>query len=189
MQKNYKTSSYHDFGDGNGPVLAHQHFNGLGWVADTAQVDDTAFVGLKARVFGLAVVLDEAVVKGSAEVSGYAIVKDCACVKGHSVVRGSSVIKDHAEISGYAFVASHIEIGGHEKLDEETLSFSVENCLGCPLLLEDNYSAGHNNPCLYCLEKSKTQLKGKQSSRSSIGSWLPQDGAVNQDEEEKAGRP
>ena len=28
-----------DFKDGNGPVPAHQHPNGGGWVADTAKVD------------------------------------------------------------------------------------------------------------------------------------------------------
>lgn len=34
-----------DFEDGNGPVPAHQHSNGGGWVADTATVADTAYVG------------------------------------------------------------------------------------------------------------------------------------------------
>ena len=28
-----------DFKDGNGPVPAHEHPNGGGWVADTAKVD------------------------------------------------------------------------------------------------------------------------------------------------------
>ena len=44
--------SIHDFKDGNGPVPAHQHLNGGGWVADTASVDETAYVGPDARVFG-----------------------------------------------------------------------------------------------------------------------------------------
>ena len=42
----------HDFGDGIGPVHAHQHANGGGWVADTANVDATAYVGPNARVCG-----------------------------------------------------------------------------------------------------------------------------------------
>ena len=37
-----------DFGDG--PVPAHRHSNGGGWVADTAHVADTAYVGRNARV-------------------------------------------------------------------------------------------------------------------------------------------
>jgi len=34
-----------DFGDGNGSVPAHKHMNGGGWVAETASVDASAFVG------------------------------------------------------------------------------------------------------------------------------------------------
>ena len=41
-----------DFEDGNGPVPAHQHVIGGGWVADTATVEDSAYVGPNARVFG-----------------------------------------------------------------------------------------------------------------------------------------
>ena len=46
-----------DFNDGNGPVPAHKHPNGGGWVADTARVDETAFVGRDAMVYGDAMVL------------------------------------------------------------------------------------------------------------------------------------
>jgi hypothetical protein len=60
-----------DFGDGNGPVPAHKHVNGGGWVADTAYVADTAFVG------------PEALVYGSARVYGNAI-----CTKDPTVISG-----------------------------------------------------------------------------------------------------
>lgn len=39
------------FDFGQGPVNAHQHSNGGGWVADSATVTPTAFVGPEARVF------------------------------------------------------------------------------------------------------------------------------------------
>jgi hypothetical protein len=42
----------HDFNDGNGPVPAHQHVNGGGWVADTAHVSEFAYVELNAQVYG-----------------------------------------------------------------------------------------------------------------------------------------
>ena len=42
----------YDFKDGKGLVPAHQHPNGGGWVADTATVDEKAFVGPDAKVFG-----------------------------------------------------------------------------------------------------------------------------------------
>ena len=51
-----------DFGDG--PVPAHQHANGGGWVADTASVAVTAYVGPDARVY------DNARVSGNARVYG-----------------------------------------------------------------------------------------------------------------------
>jgi hypothetical protein len=41
-----------DFDFGEGPVPAHQHPNGLGWVADTATVEVSAFVGSDAQVYG-----------------------------------------------------------------------------------------------------------------------------------------
>ena len=42
----------HDFGDGNGPVPAHRHIKGEGWVADTAHVDKSAQIGSDAQVNG-----------------------------------------------------------------------------------------------------------------------------------------
>ena len=50
----------YDFLDGAGPVLAHQHPNGRGWVADSAYVVANAFVGPDARVYGNAMVYDTA---------------------------------------------------------------------------------------------------------------------------------
>jgi len=46
----------HDFG--HGPVAAHRHPLGWGWVADTAQVDNTAYVCLDAMVYDRATVRD-----------------------------------------------------------------------------------------------------------------------------------
>jgi len=48
---NVKTET-HDFGDSSGPVPAHKHPNGGGWVANTAKVHKTAHVGPRAQVFG-----------------------------------------------------------------------------------------------------------------------------------------
>ena len=60
-----------DFGDGKGPVAAHQHPNGGGWVADTAKVADTSYVGPDAWVYGNAEVSGTARVSGDAWVSDY----------------------------------------------------------------------------------------------------------------------
>jgi len=58
-----------DFQDGNGPVSAHQHPNGGGWVADTATVVDTVYVGPNAKIYGNAWIYDDAWVFGNAEVT------------------------------------------------------------------------------------------------------------------------
>ena len=58
----------------------HQHFNGGGWVQNTATVDDTAFVGPGACVYGNARVSGNAWVHGNAKVSGYARVSGNASV-------------------------------------------------------------------------------------------------------------
>ena len=47
------------FDFGNGPVPAHKHPNGGGWVADSATVADTAYVGPDAKVSGSARVSQE----------------------------------------------------------------------------------------------------------------------------------
>ena len=57
------TTTY-DFG--SGPVAAHRHPNGGGWVADTAQVEASAYVGPDAQVYGNARVFGNARVYGNA---------------------------------------------------------------------------------------------------------------------------
>ena len=62
-------SATYDFQDGRGPVPAHQHPNGGGWVADTARVAASACVGRDAWVCGDAEVSGDARVYGDARVS------------------------------------------------------------------------------------------------------------------------
>ena len=81
----------HDFLDGNGPVPSHIHTKGGGWVADTANVYDSAYIGPDARVYGNARV-DNAWVSGDACVSGDARV-DNAWVSGDACVSGDARVK------------------------------------------------------------------------------------------------
>ena len=62
----------YDFEDGVGPVPAHQHSRGRGWVANTARVESSAYIGPNAKVFGNAWVFGNAVVRGNARVYGNA---------------------------------------------------------------------------------------------------------------------
>ena len=43
-----------DFEQCDNPIPAHRHKNGGGWVAETAQVADTVYVGPMAVVYGRA---------------------------------------------------------------------------------------------------------------------------------------
>lgn len=63
-----------DFQDGNGPVPAHRHPNGGGWVADTATVEETAYVGADARVSGSALVEGGVQLLGDTRISGVSCV-------------------------------------------------------------------------------------------------------------------
>lgn len=172
---------FHDFGDGNGPVPAHRHVFGGGWVADSAHVEDTVYIGENARVFDHAILKGEAIVTEDAEVSGYAVIKDMASIKGRAVIRGSCTVMGNAEISGNVFIASHITVGGYTVLDREQSSFSARDCLQCPALLDENYGSTRANACLYCLEKLKTKKNIiNDSRRETIRTWLPKEGGINQ---------
>jgi len=78
------------------PSGGRRHKNGGGWVQDTAQVDDTAYVGPDAMV------LDRAKVLGNARVEGFAVVMDDAVLKDHAKVFGGALVNGKAVMQGYS---------------------------------------------------------------------------------------
>lgn len=94
-----------DFGDG--PVPAHQHINGGGWVADSAYVSETAYVGPEARVFGNAQVSGKARVFGEAWILGKAQVYGETRVYGKARVFGKARVCDKAWVCGEALVCGN----------------------------------------------------------------------------------
>ena len=70
----------YDFEDGNGPVPAHKHPNGGGWISDTATVSATAYVGNNARVCGDARVYGDALVYGNARVNSGSFLETPLCI-------------------------------------------------------------------------------------------------------------
>jgi hypothetical protein len=83
-----------------------RHANGRGWVADSAQVAATAYVGPDAMVLGNAQVLDRAIVEDYAVVAGNAVLSD------HARVSGGALVKEKARLNGYSRTWS--VIGGLE---------------------------------------------------------------------------
>jgi hypothetical protein len=85
----------------------HQHSNGGGWVADTAIVDKTAYVGPNAQVYG------NAWVSGDARVYGYARVSGGARVSGYAWVYGNAQVSGNARVSGGAQVYGNAQMYGN----------------------------------------------------------------------------
>jgi hypothetical protein len=94
------------FDFGNGPVPAHQHANGGGWVADTATVAETAYVGPDARVYGDAWVYGRAYVSDNARVYGNALVSGDARVYDDARVFGDALVSGSAGVYGDAWVTN-----------------------------------------------------------------------------------
>ena len=89
----------------------HAHLNGGGWVADTAKVADSVYVGPDAMVLGTATVSGSARIEDHAIIAGSAVVKDNAVISGHAVVHGGGWVwmdggwkNANAEISGNAVI-------------------------------------------------------------------------------------
>jgi Type II CAAX prenyl endopeptidase Rce1-like len=102
----------HDFQDGNGPVPAYRHPNGGGWVATTARVAPSAFVGEFASVFGRAQLFDQGAITDTAWLCGDAV------VAGQARVSGDAVVEGYARILGFALVTDDAYVGGDAVLDE-----------------------------------------------------------------------
>jgi len=74
------------------------HPNGGGWVANTANVAATAYVGPYAQV------LENATVSGNARIDGHAIVKGSAIVSGNAIVRDNAIVGSSAKVRENAVV-------------------------------------------------------------------------------------
>lgn len=88
------------------------HPNGGGFVAATAQVDDSVYVGENARVLGYAKV------SGNAVIDGYATVTDSAQVSGNAIVTGHAVVAERAQVKDNAIVADYAGVTGSAVVSE-----------------------------------------------------------------------
>jgi UDP-3-O-[3-hydroxymyristoyl] glucosamine N-acyltransferase len=84
---------------GNGDVPAHKHPNGGGWVADTAEVDITCYVGPYAFVYDNARIKDNVRIDDYARVFGNASVCQNAKVYGDAQVYGQAVLYNNSKVS------------------------------------------------------------------------------------------
>ncbi len=117
------------FNFGNGHVLARRHVNpdgtAGGWVADTAYVAPSVFLGFEACVFEFARVLDNAIVYGHAKVFGNACVKENAHIYGGACVYGNAGICDHAQVFGNSYVYGYALVKDFAKVHEHAEVFGT----------------------------------------------------------------
>lgn len=133
VKKKITRAPKHDFKDGNGRVFAHRHDNGRGWVADTAKVADTVYVGSRCQVFNFARLTDAVRLEGGAQayghcrVSGLATLKKlsrvagCANVRDNTVVHDSAVVTDHATVDGDSQLFGNFCVSGHAVINSSRL--------------------------------------------------------------------
>jgi len=112
----------------------HQHPNGGGWVKNTAQVAESAFVGPEAVVTDFAKVLDAAKVRDQAIVRGEAILRN------HSVAAGRARIEGHARLEDLAEAIDDASVGGTAVLRWNAFVVGTgevlrDVCVGTPLVI------------------------------------------------------
>jgi len=94
------------------PEEQHQHTNGGGWVANTATVEATSYVGVDARVYGNARVYGDAQVYGNTRVYGDARVYGNARVSGNTRVFGNARVFGYTQVYGNAQVYGDARVSG-----------------------------------------------------------------------------
>lgn len=99
------------------------HPNGGGFVAATAKVDSTAYVGKNAKVLGYARVSENAVIDGYATVTGNAEISGNAVVTGHAVVAERAKIMDNAIIADNAGVMGNAVVSENGRVIESGLVY------------------------------------------------------------------
>lgn len=110
--------------------MGNYHSNGGGFVASTAHVDDSVYVGKHAKVLGYANVTGNAQIKDYAIVTGSANVSGNAVVSGHAVVAENATVKDNAIVSDSAGVMGNSVISDNARVLESGLVFNNYNVSG-----------------------------------------------------------
>ncbi|GEM_PF-906590 len=99
-------------------VQGHAHPNGGGFVADSASVASTAYVGPNAQVLDGAQVSGTARIEDHATIGGAAVVSGTAVVGGYAYVRENATVTGAARVRDYALVQQRATIDGAARVRE-----------------------------------------------------------------------
>ncbi len=99
------------------------HSNGGGFVASSASVSSSVYVGANAKVLGNAVVSGNARIEDYAVVKGRSKVSGTATVCGYAIVDGTANISNNAYVGDTAIVAGEAVVSGNAKVLESAFVF------------------------------------------------------------------
>lgn len=120
-----KQSIYdHGYGIVDAMPNGNFHPNGGGFVAASARVDDSVYVGKNAKVLGNATVSGNAVIDGYAIVTGNSTVSGNAVITGHAIVAERAQVRDNAIVGDYAGVMGNSVISENARVLESGLVFN-----------------------------------------------------------------
>lgn len=129
-------------------VRGSEHPNGGGFVANTARVADSVYVGPDAMVLGTATIKGDVRIEDHAVVMGSAVIKDNVVIDGHAVVAGSAKLTENAHVGDNAVVSGNAKVSGNAQVLESAYvygSYTVkENAIakGLSLLLASGQLRG-----------------------------------------------
>jgi uncharacterized membrane protein len=158
----------HDFQDGKGPVPAHQHCNGGGWVAESSKVDPTVYISSNALVYDEAQVSDYAQIIDSARIYGNAKVNDYVLVTNSARIYGNAKVKSHTRVSGDTELFGNAQVCGKDATKELKKYHRIFICKLAVLeiLLLSSYALSRDE-----IEK---RLSGKSTSLGTLSPVLKQ---------------
>ncbi len=133
------------FDFGNGPVPAHKHQNGEGWVADTAKVDSRSYVGPDAVVFDDAVIFghsrieDQAAVYGKSRITNGTINGALAFCGDTIITRfdfGNGLVPAHRHKNGGGWVANSACVSPEAHIGANSVVYDNAQVLGASQVLD-----------------------------------------------------
>ena len=173
-----------NFGYSRGQLIpAHQHVNGGGWVADTAKVDDTAYVGPNAIVYQNARVHDYARICDNAEVFANAKVYENAEICVGARVFGNAKVYGNAKIDYRSRVEGNAEVYGNAKINGFARVFGNAKVYGNAKVIGFAWVYGNAEVYGNTIIKRYNKIGGKMKSRFYL--WKPGTTATIKDYKEK----
>lgn len=176
-----KQSIYdHGYGIVDAMPNGNFHPNGGGFVAASARVDDSVYVGKNAKVLG------NATVSGNAVIDGYAIVTGNSTVSGNAVITGHAVVAERAQVRDNAIVGDYAGVMGNSVISENA------RVLESGLVFNDYKVSGNSTVkgVAYCMAKGSASGQampdgdyyddsGRSIQAGSVYGWTSPDSYVN----------